>query len=284
VLLSVSVPQLQRVGSSVNNDAGYTLAFATVLALLARVATGDVQRRAVVLTGVAVGVAMLTKGFALVLPLAVGLSFLVGGRRSSADRSWTAGLLPGLLSLVVAFVVGGWWWLRNLVLYGTVQPSGWPASYRDVLRLEPREPGEPAPVGDFLQGAYSRLSERFWGGLEINYVGPDTFPHWWTNLLVVAVCAAVAAALVGAGRRRLPLLVSVLVPFVSTVGIVGYGIWGGYSYSLDFPGAQGRYLFGSLPSMAVAVALGLVVLRGRLDVPDRRPPPCSRSAATASSA
>jgi hypothetical protein len=145
-----------------------------------------------------------------------------------------------------------------------------PVRHRAAVRLAgvlPRRPAARAAgarragaVGDFLQGAYSRLSERFWGGLEINYVGPDTFPHWWTNLLVVAVCAAVAAALVGAGRSRLPLLVSVLVPFVSTVGIVGYGIWGGYSYSLDFPGAQGRYLFGSLPSMAVAVALGLVVL------------------------
>ena len=269
VLLSVSVPQLQRVGSSVNNDAAYTLAFATVLLLLARVATGDLRRRTVVLTGVAVGVAMLTKGFALVLPLAVGLSFLVGGRRSGTGRSWSRGLLPGFLSLVVAFVVGGWWWLRNLVLYGTVQPSGWPATYRDVLRLEPREPGEPAPVTDFLAGSYSRLSERFWGGLEINYIGPDTFPHWWTDTLVVASLVALAAAVVGAGRARLPLVVAVLVPFVSTLGIIGYGIWGGYSYSLDFPGAQGRYLFGSVPSLAAAVGLGLVVLarRGRRALP-----------------
>ena len=260
-LLTVSVPQLQRVGSSVNNDAAYTLAFATVLLLLARVAVGDVGRRLVVLTGVAVGVAMLTKGFALVLPLAVGLAFLVGGRRSG--RSWTAGLLPGFLSLVVAFVVGGWWWLRNLLLYGTVQPSGWPPSYRDVLRLEPRAPGEPAPLGDFLAGSYSRLSERFWGGLEINYVGPDSFPHELTNALAVAALVAVVAAVAGAGRSRLPLLVAVLVPFASTVAILGYGIWTGYSYSLDFPGAQGRYLFGSVPSLSVAVALGLVVLARR---------------------
>lgn len=258
VLLTVSVPQLQRVGSSVNNDAAYVLAFATALLLLARVATGDLRRRTVVLTGVAVGVAMLTKGFALVLPLAVGLSFLVGARRSA--RSWAAGLLPGVLSLVVAFVVGGWWWLRNLVLYGTVQPAGWPATYRDVLRLEPRAPGEPAPVDDFLLGAYSRLSERFWGGLEINYIGPDSFPHWWTTTLVLVSAVAVGAALVAAGSRRLPLVVAVLVPFASTIGIVGYGIWSGYSYSLDFPGAQGRYLFGNLPSLSVAVALGLLAL------------------------
>ena len=264
-LLTVSVPQLQRVGASVNNDAGYTLAFATVVLLLARVAGGDVRRRTVVLTGVAVGVAMLTKGFALVLPLAVGLSFLVGGRRGpgGTTRSWATGLLPGFLSLVVAFAVGGWWWLRNLVLYGTVQPAGWPPSYRDVLQLEPREPGEPAPLTGFLEGAYIRLTERFWGGLEINYVGPASFPRWWTTTLVVVATVAVVAAVVGAGRRRLPLVVAVLVPFASTLGVILFGIWGGYTYSLDFPGAQGRYLFGNLPSLAAATAFGLVVLAGR---------------------
>jgi hypothetical protein len=216
-----------------------------------------------VLTGVAVGVAMLTKGFALVLPLAVGLSFLVGGRRSGAGRSWATGVLPGFLSLVVAFVVGGWWWLRNLVLYGTVQPAGWPPTYRDVLRLEPRAPGEPAPVVGFLKGAYVRLSERFWGGLEINYIGPETFPHWWTNALAVTAALALVAAVVGAGRSRLPLVVAVLVPFASTLGVICYGIWTGYTYSLDFPGAQGRYLFGNLPSLSAGIALGLVVLAGR---------------------
>lgn len=262
-LLSVSVPQLQRVGSSVNNDAAYVLAFATVLLLLARVAGGELSRRAVVLTGVGVGVAMLTKGFALVLPLAVGLSFLVGGRRAAPHRSWAAGVLPGALSLVVAFVVGGWWWLRNILLHGAVQPSGWPASYREVLRLEPRAPDEPARFGDFVAGSYSRLSERFWGGLEINYVGPDSFPHRLTDALVVAALVAVVAAVAGARGSRLPLVVAVLVPFASTLGVVGYGIWTGYAYSLDFPGAQGRYLFGSLPSLSAVVALGLLVLARR---------------------
>ena len=259
-LLAVSVPQLQRVGGSVNNDAGYTLAFAVAVVLLARIAMGDLRRRTVVTTGVVVGLALLTKGFALALPLAVALSFAVGGRRSSTRRWW----LSGLACLVVAFAVGGWWWLRNIVLYGTVQPAGWPvADARRVLRLEPRLPGDEASVTPFLDTAYMLLSQRFWGGLAINYAGPDTFPFWLTNVLAGCALLAVVAAVALAAGRRLPLVVSVGVPFAGTVGIVLYGIWSWYVDTPHFPGAQGRYLFGALPSLAAAVALGLTLLLRR---------------------
>ena len=258
-LLTVSVPQLQRVGSQVNNDAAYTLAFATALVLLAHVAMGDLRRRTVLLAGVVVGLALLTKGFALVLPPAVAVAFVVGGRRTREPPWWRA----GLLALTVAFVVGGWWWLRNLLVFGAVQPAGWPQeAQRRVLGLEPRPPGTPAPLTDFLEGAYRLLSERFWGGLAINYVGPATFPRRLVDVLVVVAALALLAAVVGAGRSRLPLLAAVLVPFAGTLVIVGYGMWTGYTYSLDFPGAQGRYLFGSLPSLATGVALGLAVVAG----------------------
>ena len=265
-VLTVSVPQLQRVGASVNNDAGYTLAFAAAALLLARIAMGDLRRRTVLLTGVVVGLALLTKGFALALPLAVALAFLVGrGRTPAAAGRPPVWWRSGLLCLVVAFVVGGWWWLRNLLVFGAVQPSGWPTeTVRRVLGQVPRPRGTPAPLTDFVAGAYHRLSERFWGGLEINYVGPDTFPRWLTDLLVVATALSLVAALVlGARRSRLPLVAAVLVPFAATLGIVGVGMWGGYSYSLAFPGAQGRYLFGSLPGLSAGVALGLTAVAGR---------------------
>ena len=262
-LLSVSVPQLQRVGASVNNDAGYVLAFSVAVLLLARVAMGDLRRRTAVVAGVAVGLALLTKGFALVLPLTVAVTFLVGGRRASRPPARSPWWLSGLLCLVVAFVVGGWWWLRNLLVYGAVQPPGWSLeAYRRVLGTVPRPEGTPAPLSDFAAGAYARLGERFWGGLGINYAGGDTFPDLVIHLLVAGTVLGLAAAVLAAGRSRLPVVAAVVVPLAGTLGIVCYGMWTGFSYSLDFPGAQGRYLFGSVTGLAAAGALGLSVVAG----------------------
>lgn len=258
--LPLSVPQLARVGGSVNNDALYALAFATALLLLVRVAMGDLQRRTVLLTGAAVGLALLTKGFALVLPLAVVACFVVAGRRGRDAGWWRA----GALCLAVAFVVGGWWWLRNLVLYGAVQPAGWSQeAYRAKILGPPRAPGTSAPLDDFISGLYARLSVRFWGGLGINYTGPATYPRWVTDLLVGCVVAAVLVALVRFPRSRAAVGAALLLPLAATLGLIAVGAYSSYQYSLAFPGTQGRYLFGSLPGLSAVVALGLAAAFGR---------------------
>lgn len=261
--LPLAVPQLQRVGGTVTNDSLYTLAFAAAVLVLVAVARGDLRRRTALLVGVVVGLALLGKGFALALPPTVVAVYLAGRAASGRDRARSSWWQSGLMALVVAFAVGGWWWLRNLLVFDAIQPDGSDA-FRDARLGAPRAPGTPVPIGGFLDGAYERLSSRFWGGLGINYDGPATYPAWFTDALVVVSLVAVVVALVALRRSRVALLTAVLLPFAGTVAIVLVAIWGGYSYSLRFPGAQGRYLFGALPSLAAAVALGLGVLAGPL--------------------
>ena len=260
--LPLSVPQLHRVGGNVNNDALYTLLFAVSVLLLVRLAKGDLRRRTVLASGVVVGLALLTKGFALVLPIALALA-IVQGARTAGDRSWWRWALFGE---TVAFAVGGWWWLRNLLLYDTLQPKGWPQDvYRQLERLVPRPAGTPAPVDTFAGEAYELLSTRFWGGLGISYTGPPTYSHWLTDTLVVLTLVLLAVAVVRlSGRRRAALLLGVLAPFLGVLALVVYGIWQGYTSTLSYPGAQGRYLFGSLTGLSAGVALGLGSLAGRL--------------------
>lgn len=257
--LPLTSPQLERVGASVNNDALLVLTFSVASLLLARVATGDVGRRTALLLGGVVGVALLTKGFALALVPAVALAYVVARRASGARRWWQS----GLLSLTTAFVVGGWWWLHNLAVYGRVQPSGIPDALRPAVLGRPLAPGVVLDRGDFVVGAYRRLTVRFWGSLGINYSPPEAFAPWVTNVLFVVSLVAVVVALVAWRRHLQVLTVSVLLPFLGTLAVVVIGMYGGYKYSGSYPGAQGRYLFGSLAGLAAVVAIGLCVAAGR---------------------
>lgn len=257
--LPLLAPQLERVGASVNNDSLLILTTSVCTVLLARVMRDDLRWRTAVWLGVALGIALFTKGFALVLIPCVALAYLV-------KRRW----LLGLGSLAVAFVLGGWWWLHNLVSYGRIQPDGIPGLRARILG--PPRPDLPFSVGDFLWGAYLRLSVRFWGSLGINYAAPETFPKVLTHVFAAASLVLLVAGVLRLRRLRGVLVVSAVLPFLGTLAIVVAGIWGTYSYSRAFGGAQGRYLFGVMAALSAVVALGLHALLPRRAVVHRVAP------------
>ena len=248
--LPLLAPQLERVGASVNNDSLLILTTSVCTVLLARVARGDLRWRTAVWLGAALGIALFTKGFALVLIPCVALAYLV-------KRRW----LVGLASLAVAFVLGGWWWLHNLVAYGRIQPDGIPGLRARILG--PATPDRPLSLVDFVWGAYLRLSVRFWGSLGINYAPPETFPKALTHVLAALSLVLVVAALVRWRGLRGTLVQAAVLPFLGTLAIVVAGIWGTYSYSRAFGGAQGRYLYGTMAALSGVAALGLHALLPR---------------------
>jgi small subunit ribosomal protein S36 len=254
-------PQLQRVGAGVNNDALLSVTFAGALLLLVKVAEGDHRRRTALGLGALAGLALLTKGFALALVPAIALAYLVGNRRGvSSPRGPRRPWVLGLLSLAVAFAIGGWWYLVNLLRYGTLQPSGTPAAFKVLVLGKPRPSGS---VLTFLDGTYERIASRFWGGLGINYVGPLTYPAWLTDTLVLVTVIGVVSALVMMRRHRWTVAVAVLLPFVSVVAILLAGAWSGFHYNESYPGAQGRYLFAAVPAVGAVVVVGIAALVGR---------------------
>src|SRR5882724_6102610 len=62
---------------------------------------------------------MLTKGLALVLPLPVAAVYLVAWLRHRRPPFAAVGM-----AAVLSAAIGGWWWIRNLVVFGAVQPNG----------------------------------------------------------------------------------------------------------------------------------------------------------------
>lgn len=108
-------PQFVFISSVVSNDAAITALATAALWSGVMVVRRPTAGRAA-LTGVLVGLAALTKVSALALLPLLGGALLWGAWRAGLSPRRLGGLL--LLLVGVALAVGGWWYLRNGLLYG----------------------------------------------------------------------------------------------------------------------------------------------------------------------
>ncbi len=234
-LLVMSVPQFAHIGSSVNNDNLVVLLGALVALGAASVSAGDLGRRRALMLGALVGLALLTKATALVLIPMVPVAYALRGRshlRTAALRVVQSGL--------VALAVGGWWYVRNLVRYGTVQPS-------DSFWLVPKDV-DPV-IGDWAERFFYLLPVRFWG--QFGYLEEKL------NRPLVAVATVVVLAGIGwavVQRKRRGPVAMLLVPFAGSIVLVARKTWSRYLLvGRPIPGIQGRYLFLGIVGLMVAV-------------------------------
>lgn len=250
-VLPLALPGLTRVGASFSNDAPMILVGGLLAYLLARVLAGDLRGRTGAAVGGVLAAGLLTKGFALVLPPVAALAYLVAWFRFRRVPLGAAAWVVGLSA------AGGLWWLRNLLLYGAVQPLGVGPGNEENLTGPPRPGGR---LADFVPGFLSRMSDRTWGGIGLPD-GPRLSP-WVTTTWSVALLVLVAVGLV-VGRRRAALAV-LLLPGVLTLGLVGVAAWQVYADHVGiYLGVHGRYLYVAVAGVAVAFGLGLARILGR---------------------
>lgn len=252
--LPLAVPQLAHVGSSVGNDALVVLLGAGLVTALSYLLTGSRPRLILLAVAVSLGLGLLTKGLVLPLVPATAVALVLGLRRTGL--SWSATALRSLLTLTGAFAIGGWWWLLNLLRYGTLQPNG-----QGVDR--PRA-GPSVGVLDFAGRFVEQVNTSFWGTfgwLELPLPGLVT-----TGLAVIAAVLVIAAFADRAAR--VPLLALGLLPLVSVVALF-VSLYAVHLRDGRFNGTQGRYLFGSLLVLLAAAAIGASVLGRLARVPDR---------------
>lgn len=237
------VPQAGHILGSVTNDALVTLSGAAIGYLCVRVLTGDLRPRTAVWLGVVVGVGLLTKVMAaFALPVVVAAYALAPGRRGPRA-------LGVLVAGAVAFAIGGWWWLRNLLVLGTVQPVGIPDRFLDDA--------EPQGVWYFLRIVVTSLTRSFFGNfgwLEVRL--PDAL--FWTAAVVLA---ALCAAAVVRGPARTATAVLLLQPVALWCGVL-VNAWPDYAAHGWISAVQGRYLFAGLLALGAGTALGLLALLG----------------------
>ncbi len=199
--------------------------------------------------GALLGLAVLSKLSGLALLALAGLALLLAAWRR---RSWRWLLASGLAVGAPALLLGGWWYVRNWLLYG--DPMAWNLWQANILlRLEPA--GWATIVAE-LQS----LERSFWGLFGWMNVG---YPDWvYAALRGLAVLAAVGL-IVAAGRwllrsRRIDwrwagaalLLLWLALLVVSWLRFMRIA-----------PAAQGRYFFPAASTLALLMVVGLQSLR-----------------------
>ncbi|MDT4908592.1 MAG: hypothetical protein QOI69_1833, partial [Pseudonocardiales bacterium] len=270
-ILPLSIPTYLRTGGSVTNDSLITVLTIALAALLVRVAWGDLGRRTAILVGVVWGAALLTKGFALVLPPAIVLAYLLGAGGTFKERIRVA--WPGvMLSGVIGCVIGAWWWIRNLVIYGKVQPDGF-ATLSDAQRqLGFGKDRAGAGEIDFFNSFFRTLGQRMWGGLGL--IDTPSLPHaflYTTSAVLVALL--VVSVVLGAPGLRTRLHVSgwtagralsLILPTLLTLGAMYVGARGRYLRGHQLIGINSRYVVPTLLGLMICAAVVLDVAAGRL--------------------
>jgi 4-amino-4-deoxy-L-arabinose transferase-like glycosyltransferase len=236
------VPFFTNSGGFVNNDPMLILFCSASLYFGVRAGPGGpLSLLWMTLSGIGLGLALLSKGLALLLiPVVAALGVMAAIR----SRSWRRGVLLVGAPLSIAFAVGGWWWLRNLLVLGTLQPS----------TLGDRERSETAhaayDLGTFLSTSVLRFNRTFWGrGGREELAFPEAVVDMAGILLLVAILVTLAVC---SQRGTVALLWLFPVLIVATTFSNAHGIF--WDTGDPDRGIQGRYIFAGIPAFAVTAA------------------------------
>jgi len=236
-------PEFLFVSASVNNDGAVNLLSSVALGLLLSIAQAGPSTVQLIALGVVLGLAAISKLSGLVLlPLAaLALGWLAWQRRSVClVMRWA------ILVMVPALIAGGWWYVRNWLLYHD------PLGLRLMFEVPQFQPRAYRPGWTELLQLFEAVRKSFWavfGWFNI-VVEP------WIYTLLDGLVLLGAAGLVLFVARRLArgetsglgqmafLALWVLAFFAALVG------WGQLSYP------QGRHLFPTLSAVAVLLVAG----------------------------
>ena len=267
------IPQHIAMLASVNNDSLSELLIALLLYLLLRWVTRDGirtlrdDRRWLIGLGVVLGLGFLTKATVYLMApvLAVVLLWQYWG-------TWQRLFQASVLMFTPAFLLGAFWWVRNIFVYGRLDVLG-KTAHDAVVVGQPRtvewigEYGLAETVERFLQTTFN----SFWGQFGWMAVPMQAEVYW---LLLILCGTAVVGLLLYRFtttqipvqfRSRLPIFILWLI-FLLTLGIhVGY--------NLTFVQHQGRYLFPALIPIALGLSLGLGTWLLLVERPFRRERP-----------
>lgn len=266
-------PMYVHITSAVSNDAATVAVMGAALLLMLLVLRDGPNLRRVALLGVVLGLGMLTKDLALIaVPLAIlALVWAVGARyepepsgsavirlgRWLAALRWRELLRWAGLMVGIALALGGWWYVRNTILYG--KPVHYPVNPQwqmpwDFYLIYP------AFLCPNLYAAARMTFRNFWA--TFGWTNVAVWPPAYNMLLalslvpvvgwVALIADSVRGRLAWSAFQRRAFWVLVIALALTMIGVVRYVLF------IHFGGgSQGRYYFPVLPSLGLLAALGL---------------------------
>jgi hypothetical protein len=270
--LAALLPTFVSTSAVLYND---SLAFLTSTALLCAALawlTGRATQRLLVLVAVAAGAAALTRASGLVVVGVAGLAVLGGswlGARD-ADREqpgssrgvagWVVRLGPGVAVGAVAIGVSGWFWLRNLALYGDLTGQG------ALLERFGRASRGSAPGMLRRIGFWLVQQSRLWDPTyDLSGMGHSpTRRLWLLGLVPLAGLVVAGAAWLRRRRAGTGHVPGPRALLAWGLGLVLLALLQGSvaSFAAAGGGAHVRYLFPALGVLATCAAVGLAALPG----------------------
>lgn len=236
------LPQFLFISGAISNDNLAVFFSAAALWLVARLLRTGLSLRSGLVLGLLVGGALLSKLSTIAL---MGLVVLAMAYLALRTREWRAAIQFGIVVVVATVVVAGWWYLRNLQLYGELYP------FTPIAALVGSRPTAPG-LWQWLVSESEGLRLSTWGVFGwFNILAAPWFYRFFDALALLGAAGLVYAVV----RRRLFSFGLALLPIWIVVCAVA--LW---RYSSLIVSTQGRLLFPALPAWAVLWTFGLAAL------------------------
>jgi hypothetical protein len=236
------LPQFIFISSAISNDNLATALTASALYLIVRIARRGMNLSRVLVLGILVSAALLTKLTTIALS---PLVLIVLAHSALKERNWRSIITNGAILAALVALIAGWWYFRNLFLYGDLTTFG---------RLAGLVGERPHPLSFWrwltAEGEGLRLST--WGVFGwFNIRASSEFYFFFDGL---ALLGAIGIAIAIYARRNLSIGMGILALWC---GLIVFSFWG---YASNIITSQGRLLFPALPAWAIFWSWGIATL------------------------
>jgi 4-amino-4-deoxy-L-arabinose transferase-like glycosyltransferase len=245
------LPMFLFISGSVNNDNLSNFAGSLLLLLIVRLVNMNRLPRwqDYTLLGVTAGVGLLAKlNIGFLLPLAA-LTLLIISLR---HKNWRPLLIGGLISGALTILIAGWWYLRNIQLYGD------PTGLNVFLEIVGRRlvPGNAAQLWS-ERHSFTQAYWGFFGGVNIPL--PEAVYLLFNSIGGIGLLSAamfILYSLLRRGQTTIPVRSGIAAAFTllwPVMTFVSYLRW-----TAETPASQGRLVFGAISAISLWMFVGLV--------------------------